>query len=428
MEIGSLLLSQRFAVPIVPYTEANLHEDLAQGVGNVLAGVGSDFRLDVSADTGSVLLRHKDVNTAGLGAGYTGAVRTALGITASGIIAGYNRLSDGAWVNSLVIDGTTGSATFTGAINATSGNFTGTVTAGSIISGDVTVSGATMLTIKNQAAAGATAVQPAAIAGMLTRTSSYILGGTMSIATTDAGAGIRTGNIAWDANGTVNAGSGVAITAKGIVGANNGVVTFSIDGSTGAATFNGSISGASGTFSGSVVSGGQIIGQGSSAISVGGVALAGAIIGVSNGTNHEAITGYLAGSLSASAIKGESRSTNTASSGVLGTGPRGLTGQTNITNGPGVVGSGNGTGADFHAATTGRIWLGGSGVQIRGSGGLIRMTDSYATDAYMIMATSYRAGSGATGTLGAKLGTNTAMSGWITAKVAGVTVYIPYWT
>ena len=55
MEIGSLFLNQRFAPPIVPYTESDLHDDLAQGVGNVLAGVGTDFRLDVSADTGSVL-------------------------------------------------------------------------------------------------------------------------------------------------------------------------------------------------------------------------------------------------------------------------------------------------------------------------------------------------------------------------------------
>ena len=72
MEIGSLLLNQRFATPIVPYTEADLRDDLAQGVGNVLAGIGSDYRLDVSADNGTVLIKHKDVDT-GAGAGATHA-------------------------------------------------------------------------------------------------------------------------------------------------------------------------------------------------------------------------------------------------------------------------------------------------------------------------------------------------------------------
>lgn len=154
MEIGSLLLNQRFATPIVPYTEADLRDDLAQGVGNVLAGIGSDYRLDVSADSGTVLIKHKDVDTgAGTGAGYSGPLRCALGLTANGIIMGYNRQSDGAWVNSIVIDATTGSATYTGEINATSGNFTGTVTAGSVIDASATVSGTSLGTIRAGAAA-----------------------------------------------------------------------------------------------------------------------------------------------------------------------------------------------------------------------------------------------------------------------------------
>lgn len=561
MEIGSLLLSQRFAVPIVPYTESDLHEDLAQGVGNVLAGVGSDFRLDVAADTGSILFRHKDAAYgATAGAGYTGAVRTALGITASGIIAGYNRQSDGAWVNSLVIDGTTGSATFTGAINATSGNFTGTVTAGSIISGDATVNGVplssfasggytkddleadlasgvggilagvgsdyrmtvdtatpmivlghslanygktgggaaysttlrtalaitstgiamgynrksdgnwvnavaidasgnasfsgaitatsgtftgtiqagsvidtsatvggtAMSTIKANAAAGATAVQPAAIANMLTSSSSYILGGTVTV--TEAGKGIRTGNIAWDAYGTVNAGSGVAITSKGLVGAVNGVTTFSINGTTGAAVFKGNITGASGTFSGDLVTSGQVIGQGSSSITIGGTALAGAVIGVSEGSGHEAVRGYLTGTASASAINGESKSTSTASSGVNGVGPKGVSGTTNITNGTGVAGVGNGTGADILAAGTTRIGLGGTTVQMRNLSNMLRMTDSGTpTEAWPVLYTGNGAGSGGTATLGPKMGANTAMSGWMTVYVGGVKAYVPYW-
>ena len=544
MEIGSLLLNQRFAVPIVPYTEADLHEDLAQGVGNVLAGVGSDFRLDVAADTGSILFRHKDAAYgATAGAGYTGAVRTALGITASGIIAGYNRQSDGAWVNSLVIDGTTGSATFTGAINATSGNFTGTVTAGSIISGDATVNGVplssfasggytkddleadlasgvggilagvgsdyrmtvdtatpmivlghslanygktgggaaysttlrtalaitstgiamgynrksdgnwvnavaidasgnasfsgaitatsgtftgtiqagsvidtsatvggtAMSTIKANAAAGATAVQPAAIANMLTSSSSYILGGTVTV--TEAGKGIRTGNIAWDAYGTVNAGSGVAITSKGLVGAVNGVTTFSINGTTGAAVFKGDITGASGTFSGAISTSSYVIADGA---------------GVSGSFGVTAAIKGRASGLGASAVYGEVNFGG-ASSGVFGkasaAGSFGVRGENS-----------SGVGGFFYGSTAidcyGPLHIrsGTSNiVKLREVSGLFRMSDAYATDAFMLMITTYGAGSGTTATLGPKLGTNAAMAGWMTCKVAGATVYVPYW-
>lgn len=541
MDIGSILLNQRFAVPIVPYTESDLRDDLAQGVGNVLAGVGSDFRLDVSADTGSVLFRHKDVNTAGLGAGYTGAVRTALGITASGIIAGYNRLSDGAWVNSLVIDGTTGSATFTGAINATSGNFTGTVTAGSIISGDatvngvpissfasggyttadleadlaagvasviagagqdyhltvnntniiaaqknvvyggtvasgsrgtgqtglaitaggifmgynhpttgvwtnavsitaagaasfsgainatsgsftgtvtagsiiansVTVDGTALSTIKSNAAAGATAVQPAAIAGMLTSESSYILGGTVTV--TSAGDGIRTGNIAWDSNGTVNAGSGVAITAKGLVGAVNGVTTFSINGTTGAAVFKGDVTGASGVFSGSISTSGYVIADGA---------------GVSGSFGVTAAVKARASGLGAAAVYGEV-TLGGASSGVYGKASSAVSFGVRGENASGVGGFFYGTTAiDCYGPL--HIRSGTSNItKLREESGLIRMTDIYTTDAFMIMATAYGVGSGTVATLGPKLGTNAAMAGWVTAKIAGATIRIPYWT
>ena len=407
MDIGSLLLNQRFAVPIVPYTEADLTEDLAQGVGNVLAGVGSDFRLDVSADTGSVLLRHKDVNTAGLGAGYTGAVRTALGITASGIIAGYNRLSDGAWVNSLVIDGTTGSATYTGAINATSGNFTGRVTVGSIIAGSVTVDGTTLSTIKSNAAAGATAVQPAAIAGMLTASSTYVLAGTISI--TSAGDGIRTGNIAWDANGTVNAGSGVAITSKGIVAASSGTPTFTLNGTTGAAVFKGDISGAYGTFAGGISSAGSIY-----------------ITGAYSGTQGAA--GVYSKPSTGSGVIGIGVGNRY---GVMGYGPAaggGVYGQCDPGGIAGVYGFGNTDGIAIYAGGSGRIALGGTGIQIRGTGGVIRATDSYSTDAYLIMANTWGTGTGSTATLGPILGSTAAMAGWITAKVGSATVRFPYWT
>lgn len=70
-------------------------------------------------------------------------------------------------------------------------------------------------------------------------------------ATNYAGA-VKAGDIAWNATtGAITGGSGVVVYRKGIVGANAGVVTFSIDATTGNATF-------SGTITGSTITGGTI--------------------------------------------------------------------------------------------------------------------------------------------------------------------------
>lgn len=230
------------------YSTANLTADLAAGVGKVVAGIGSNYRMNVDIASGFVAIAHKDAVFKGTAA--AGSVKPALGITSTGIAMGYNRSSDGVWVDSVAIDAS-GNASFSGAINATSGNFTGTVTAGSVITDSVTVGGTALSVIKYGAACGATAVQPADLAGMLTSSSSYVLAGDISV--TNAGNGIKTGTITWDGTGTVTGGSGVAITSKGIVGASSGTTTFSINGTTGAAVFNGTITASqvtSGTFTG----------------------------------------------------------------------------------------------------------------------------------------------------------------------------------
>lgn len=211
------------------YSHADLENDLAAGVSSVIAGAGGNFVLEASADGGYVLMRHKDLQYTG-GSAYSGTLRTALGITSNGIFMGYQSKTTGAFTPTVSIDGTTGNATFLG-----------TIAANSIISPSATVSGTAMSTIASNAAA---------VSAKLQSDSSYILSGVMSV--TNAGGGIRTGNVAWDANGTVNAGSGIAITPKGIVGVSNNEVTFSVNGTTGEAIFKGNISGAVGTFSGSI--------------------------------------------------------------------------------------------------------------------------------------------------------------------------------
>lgn len=221
------------------YSHADLENDLAAGVSSVIAGAGGNFVLEASADGGYVLMRHKDLKYTG-GSAYSGTLRTALGITSNGIFMGYQSKTTGAFTPTVSIDGTTGNATFLG-----------TIAANSIISPSATVSGTAMSTIASNAAA---------VSAKLQSDSSYILSGVMSV--TNAGGGIRTGNVAWDANGTVNAGSGIAITSKGIVGVSGNQITFSVNGTTGAATFKGDISGASGMFAGDINTSGQILATG----------------------------------------------------------------------------------------------------------------------------------------------------------------------
>jgi len=67
--------------------------------------------------------------------------------------------------------------------------------------------------------------------------------------TVDYAGAVKSGDITWNATtGAITGGSGVVVYRKGIVGATAGVVTFSIDATTGAATFAGTLSAASGTF------------------------------------------------------------------------------------------------------------------------------------------------------------------------------------
>lgn len=252
----SIILNTKFAEIQSPYSKTQLEKDLANGVANVVAGVGSDYRLNVDTAGACITISHKDAVFKGTA--IPGSVKPCIGITAAGIAMGYNRASDGAWVDGVAITAD-GTASFSGAINATSGNFTGTVKAGSIIASSVTVDGTTLSTIKAGASAGATAVQPAAITGMLKADTSYVLTGIVTPA--DSGA-IKVGTIAWNSTtGAITGGTGVAITSHGIVGALNGVETFAIT-AAGNARFKGDISGSTGTFSGTIsasnITGGMI--------------------------------------------------------------------------------------------------------------------------------------------------------------------------
>lgn len=221
---GAVKINDEFGISIEDLAAGtDIQAALDAGVTNILAGIGSDFRLNVNVDDALITLQHKDAVL--LGTAAAGSNKPGLGITASGIAMGYNRSSDGAWQTRIAMD--------------TSGNLTvaGTLTAGSIIAGSVTVLGTRMDDLIDLATAGYN------INIALTSAGTTILKGVL--VPTDAGA-LKVGTITWNSTtGALTGGTGIAITEWGIIGANAGTATFSIQASTGAAIFRGNITGGS---------------------------------------------------------------------------------------------------------------------------------------------------------------------------------------
>lgn len=305
----SLILGTKFADPVeLGYSKEQLELDLASGVASVVAGIGSDYRLNVDTTAAAIVISHKDAVFKGTAT--VGSNKPALGITSAGIAMGFNRESDGVWVDTVAI-ASNGTASFAGTVNASGGNIVGSINVGDslILSGNGAVrtlgkdtyanttagfwlgrdssvyklnigdassslkwdgsalllNGTAVGTIISGAAAGATSVQPAAIAGMLKSDTSYVLTG---VITPSASGAMRVGTITWNpATGAITGGTGVAVTSQGIVGALAGVETFALT-AAGNARFKGDISGATGTFSGTVSASNITGGTVSAAVSI----------------------------------------------------------------------------------------------------------------------------------------------------------------
>ena len=163
---------------------------------------------------------------------------------------------------------------------------------------DLTIGNSSLLgstavsTVVSGAANGVTAL--AGLSAKLNNSAADILSGNVQVQTTG---GLRVGTIAWDSSGNLTSGSGIAITAQGIVGATAGTSTFTID-TSGNATFKGALSGATGTFAGSLSAAtGTFAGN----LSAAGGSFAGALSGATGSFagSLSAATGSFAGSLSA---------------------------------------------------------------------------------------------------------------------------------
>lgn len=221
---SSVRLDDEFGVTLGDIAAGvDIQAALDAGVTNILAGVGSNFVLDVSVADGYAVFRHKDAVF--LGTAPAGSNKVGMGLSAGGIVIGYNRSSDGAWQTKITLD--------------SSGNvsLTGTLTAGSVIANSVTVDGVTLSTIASNASSGKSISDALLVSG------TSVLKGVL--VPTDSGA-LKTGTITWNTTtGALTGGTGIAITEWGIIGAASGSATFSLNASTGAATFKGDISGGS---------------------------------------------------------------------------------------------------------------------------------------------------------------------------------------
>jgi hypothetical protein len=308
--LGQIATAADAALPSASFG-STLQSSLDAGVNNIIAGMSGDYRLNVG--TASIIAKHKDANEAGLGSGYSGTIRTGLIITANGIAMGYNRTSDGAWVNAVSV-GSTGNVTILG-----------TLTAGSVVAGSVTVDagGPALSTVNANATTGAQISNTLLISG------TAVLKGVIQPDTTGA---VKVGTITWNTStGALTGGTGVAITQWGIIGAASGSATFSINASTGAATFagalsaatgtfSGDISAASGTFAGNLVTAGQVSATGTTSSSEGNACIVGASStngvrgGVFIATNTPGAVGL---SSSSSGLYGKTSATGSTTPGVL---------------------------------------------------------------------------------------------------------------
>ena len=112
---------------------------------------------------------------------------------------------------------------YSGDLNATVGAPTGTLVAG--------------------VAAETVAANAAAVANKLDKASSEIL--TVSTTSATRVAGLRVGDITWDASGNRDGGKGLALTPSGVVAHNGAKHTFALNATTGEATFSGEITASS---------------------------------------------------------------------------------------------------------------------------------------------------------------------------------------
>lgn len=237
------------------YSDSDVQDYLNAGVTNILAGTGSNYRLNVDTTSSRIILSHKDINYAGYSsvADSTNTRLPGLAITSAGIAMGFNDI-DGNWKNAVVLE-----ADGDFAFGHTSGKqILWDATAGELVLGSsvrvTSTGGTTMSTVVSNASLGASAYS--GLSDKLNKNASDVLGGSITF---NSSGNFKTGSVTW--NGTTATGTGVMLTENGIVGASGGAIKFVLK-TDGTATFAGDISAATGTFAGSLSSSGYVYASG----------------------------------------------------------------------------------------------------------------------------------------------------------------------
>ena len=322
------------------YTTSDLAADLAAGGATIISGAASgSTRMELDPAGNYVVFKHEAASVGGSTGAYSGTVRTAVGITAAGFLAGYNRTSDGAWQNTIVIDSTTGNVTIQGTLKANS-----VIEVGALIG----VGGQTIGTVAGNASAAY-----AGLSDKLSKSGGDILSGAITF---NSAGGFKTSGITIATDGS-SSGTGVAVTSAGIVGRNGSGITFAID-TSGNATFKGDITGASGTFAGNVSTNGYVHANGQITTADGFAS----VVGNESGTAATGLIGYGKGT-TGRGVHGISDSSGGFGAGVLGDGRASH---------PGVFGRHFGSGSGvygYSASGAGVYGIGAVGVVCQGSFG-----------------------------------------------------------
>lgn len=322
------------------YTTSDLAADLAAGGAAIISGAASgSTRMELDPAGNYVVFKHKDASVGGSTGAYSGTVRTAVGITAAGFLAGYNRTSDGAWQNTIVIDSTTGNVTIQGTLKANS-----VIEVGALIG----VGGQTIGTVAGNASSAY-----AGLSDKLSKSGGDILSGAITF---NSAGGFKTSGITIATDGS-SSGTGVAVTSAGIVGRNGSGITFAID-TSGNATFKGDISGSSGDFAGNVRTNGYVRANGQLTTADGFAS----VVGNESGTAATGLIGYGKGTIGRG-VHGISDSSGGFGAGVLGDGRASH---------PGVFGRHFGSGSGvygYSASGAGVYGIGAVGVVCQGSFG-----------------------------------------------------------
>ena len=273
------------------------------------------------------------------------------------------------------------------------------------------------------------------VSNKLNKASSDVLSGAISVTTSG---GFKAGTITWNSAGTVTGGSGVAMTAKGIVGASSGTPTFSID-INGNAYYYGTVSASqitTGSITAATVDTSSYMRAYGSSPTIVNLEYNSFYPTVFGDSTHPAGVGVLGNASSGPGVLG--RTTSSGSSGVVGwgmaAGANGVYGQSNSSTGAGVRAVNNDNGPAL--AVSGKMTISNSTLvtnlnadMLDGNHASAFATSGHTHSGYVSVASGRSSGDYVYVVDYSAPSNPTTRAGWVrVATNAGGGVWLPYYT